>query len=179
MDNSVMNEVKHTAESGFMQKILTGCKQNTPLLFTVLFALLAGIGWLLTADTLKISDLCLNLLAGFISSGITIGVIERIIHKQKESKDIPLQKAMYRDVQLFASRLIGFWQEVYVQSTEIRTNITIEELFDPENVITMSVKLNLNGYPNISPKQNWFMPEDEIIKLFTGFKEWQDASKKT
>ncbi len=157
MDNSVMNEVKHTAESGFMQKILTGCKQNTPLLITVLFALLAGIGWLLTADTLKISDLCLNLLAGFISSGITIGVIERIIHKQKESKDIPLQKAMYRDVQLFASRLIGFWQEVYVQSTEIRTNITIEELFDPENVITMSVKLNLNGYPNISPKQNWFV----------------------
>ena len=110
MDNNVMNEVKHTAESGFMQKILTGCKQSTPLLITVLFALLAGIGWLLTADTLKISDLCLNLLAGFISSGITIGVIERIIHKQKESKDIPLQKAMYRDVQLFASRLIGFWQ---------------------------------------------------------------------
>lgn len=31
--------------------------------------------------------------------------------------------------------------------------------------------------PNSAPTS--IMPEDEIIKLFTGFKEWQDASKKT
>lgn len=141
---------------GVLQKILRGCKRNLSLIITLLFALLAGIGWLLTADTLKISDLCLNLLAGFISSGITIGVIDRIIRKQKESKDIPLQKALYRDVQLFAARLIGLWQEIYVQSTETRTEITIEDLFDPENIITISSNLDLNGYPNVSPKQNWF-----------------------
>lgn len=132
------------------------CKNNKPLLITALFAIASAICWLFTAESLKISDLCLNLLAGFISSGITIGVIDRIISKQQESKEAPLKKALYRDVQLFTSRLISLWQEIYTQSTDNRTNITIEELFDPQNMLTMCADLDLSCYPNISPKQNWF-----------------------
>lgn len=140
----------------FHIKVKTWIKSNKPLLITALFALISGVCWLLTADTLKLSDLCLNLLAGFISSGITIGVIDRIIHRQQESKDIPLKKALYRDVQLFTARLINFWEEMYVQSTADRSRITIEELFAPANVTKIGGNLDLEGFPNIIPKQNWF-----------------------
>lgn len=138
------------------QKSIDWCKNNKPLLLTALFAIISAICWLFTTESLKLSDLCLNLLAGFISSGITIGVIDRIIRKQQEVEEVPLKKALYRDVQVFTSRLINLWQEIYTQSIANRTNITIEELFDPENILTMCSDLDLSCCPNVSPKQNWF-----------------------
>lgn len=143
---------------GLLGKAYKWCKNNKPLLITVLFGVGSGICWLITSDELKVSDLCLNLLAGFISSGITIGVIDRIICKQQETRSVPLRKALYRDVQLFASRLIGLWREIYTQSTKIedRKDLTAEELFNVENVIRMSGDLDLGGFPNVIPKQNWF-----------------------
>ena len=134
----------------------TWIKNNKHLLITASFALVSGGCLFFTADTLKISDLCLNLLAGFISSGITIGVIDRIIRRQQEVKDTPIKRALYRDVQLFTSRLIGLWQEMYVQSTENRSQITTEELFDPSNIVEVGGNLDLEGFPNIIPEQNWF-----------------------
>lgn len=139
-----------------LQKMKNWCKNNSPLLVTISFTIATGFGWLFTSDELKISDLCLNLLAGFIASSITIGVIDRIIRKQQAIKDNPIKKALYRDVQLFTSRLISFWQEMYVQSTENRTQITIEELFAPSNIIEIGGNLDLNGFPNVTPEQNWF-----------------------
>ena len=143
-------------EFGFWNKIVTWCKRNKPLIITILFGLISGAGWFFTTDNRKISDLCLNLFAGFISSGITIGVIDRIIRRQQEVKDTPIKKALYRDVQLFTSRLIGLWTEMYVQSTEDRSPLTLEELFDPTNVVEIGGNLDLEGFPNITPKQNWF-----------------------
>ena len=140
----------------FWSKIMSWCKKNKPLLITIFFGLISGAGWFFTTDDMKISDLCLNLFAGFISSGITIGVIDRIIRRQQEVKDTPIKKALYRDVQLFTSRLIDLWKEMYVQSTEERSQLTLEELFDPANIVEIGGNLDLEGFPNITPKQDWF-----------------------
>lgn len=151
-----LNKVFPQLQFGLWSRLMSWCKKNKPLLITVFFGLVSGAGWFFTTDNMKISDLCLNLFAGFISSGITIGVIDRIIRRQQEVKDTPIKKALYRDVQLFTSRLIDLWQEMYVQSTKDRSQLTLEELFDPSNIVEIGENLDLEGFPNITPKQNWF-----------------------
>ncbi len=113
-----------------MKKVFLSIKKillrNKPLLITVVFAILALCGWLIFSDNLNFGDLFLNLLAGFIASILTISIIDHILKHEHEKDTLPLKLSLYRDVQLFASKTIGLWQEMYVQSIENRSEISME-----------------------------------------------------
>jgi hypothetical protein len=112
--------------------------------------------WLYFAEEILLEDLWVNLLAGFIASICTITVIDNILKKQIEKDNLPLKLAMYRDVQLFVSRLISLWQEMYVQSVVLEKKLLISELFTSENINKIYTQLDLEGFPNVTPRQNWF-----------------------
>lgn len=131
--------------------------QNKPLLITVAFAIVSFVFWLIFSNELNWGDLFLNLLAGFIASILTIAVIDHILKREQEQNELPLKFALYRDVQLFTSRIIGLWQEMYVQSIEQRSKISIDELFSKETMKAIFENLDLEGKPNIIPEQNWFL----------------------
>lgn len=136
--------------------LLNWCKTNIALLITIALAIVSFILWFFVSDQHDFADLWLNLLSGFISSMITIAVIDRILKKQKDKNEIPLRKAMYRDIQLFTSRFINLWEEMYVQSTESRSEIAVDDLFSFETINSIRNNLDLEGNPNIDPPQNWF-----------------------
>ena len=77
------------------------CKSNTALVIVIASAVVAAIVWYYCPEESALGDLALNLLAGFISSIITIAVIEKIIQHQKERNEKPLREALYRDTQIF------------------------------------------------------------------------------
>ena len=139
-------------------------KANCALVITTIFAVIMFSLWLISTNEHKFSDLWLNLLAGFISSIITIAVIDNIVKKQKERDEKPFRLALYRDIQLLASRFINLWQEMYIQSNVDRTNIPITELFETEKIDSIYKTLDLEGYPNVIPKQDWFTYIDETSK---------------
>lgn len=150
---------KHSSNKiKYMFKLLANwCKNNIALLITTSFAIASLLLWLFSTENHELSDLWLNLLAGFISSLLTIAVIDRIIKSQKNKNERPLRLAMYRDIQLFTSRFIDLWREMYVQSVENRSEISINHLFDIDNINSIRDNLNLEGFPNIAPPQNWFV----------------------
>ncbi|MBE6738134.1 MAG: hypothetical protein E7566_05750 [Ruminococcaceae bacterium] len=139
-----------------LKTLLNWCKTNIALLITIALAIVSFILWFFVSDQHDFADLWLNLLSGFISSMITIAVIDRILKKQKDKNEIPLRKAMYRDIQLFTSRFINLWEEMYVQSTESRSEIAVDDLFSFETINSIRNNLDLEGNPNIDPPQNWF-----------------------
>lgn len=153
---------KHSSKKiKLMFKMLVNwCKNNVALLITTSFAIASLLLWLFSTENHEFSDLWLNLLAGFISSLLTIAVIDRIIKNQKAKNERPIRLAVYRDIQLFTSRFIDLWQEMYVQSVENRSAISINQLFGIDNINSIRDNLNLEGFPNIAPPQNWFVHID-------------------
>lgn len=139
-----------------VKKIIAWIMNNIALVITTCFALVTLVFWFYSTETHDFSDLWINLSSGFIASICTIAVIDYILKKQKAKSEEPLRLALYRDVQLFASRLISLWQEMYVQSNEQRDNISVNELFSEENISAIYDSLDLEGAPNVIPKQNWF-----------------------
>ena len=123
---------------------------------TPVFTLISFILWYISTPDHGLSDLWLNLLAGFIAALCTSLGIDQILRKQKEADERPLRLALYRDVQLFASRMIFLWKEMYAQSNEDRESIAIDKLFSEEIISKIYIQLDLEGRPNVIPEQDWF-----------------------
>ena len=136
---------------------------NKPLLITVAFAIGAFIGWVKCSEHLNLGDLFLNLLAGFIASILTILIIDHILKREHEKNTLPLKLSLYRDVQLLSSRIIRLWEEMYVQSIEHRSGIAVEELFSENTMKEIYDCLDLEGKPNITPAQDWFLYIDNHL----------------
>lgn len=139
-----------------IKRIIKFERENPALFVTVIFALVSFLLWIFSTDELDFSDLWLNLLAGFVASICTISVIDNILKRQKEKDELPFRIALYRDAQLFASKLISLWQEMYTQSQDDRSDIRVEELFSEEIIEKIFCSLDLEGHPNTIPKQDWF-----------------------
>lgn len=131
-------------------------KNNIALVITIVFAMITFGLWICSPDEKVLSDLCLNLLAGFISSIFVIAVIDNIVKKQKEAEKTPLKLALYRDVQMFASRIISMWGEMYSASVKTEKSLAVTALFTSEEIEKISFNLDLDGKPNVYPETNWF-----------------------
>lgn len=140
----------------FIRKTSSWIRKNIALIITFILALIFGVLWYISPENNRYADLWLNLSAGFIASSITISVIDRILKKQKEMDERPLRQAMYRDIQLFASRFISMWQEMYVHSVETRKNMTVDEFFEPSSIEVIRNSLDLSCKANVYPEQTWF-----------------------
>lgn len=143
-------------------------KKNMALGFTIAFAIITLILWLCSVDEIDFSDLWLNLLAGFIATICTITIIDSNLRKQKEKEDIPIRLALYRDVQLLASRIICLWQEMYEQCNSSRKEILIDDLFSETEIGYIYENLDLEGIPNVIPARNWYI---YIVENATDFKQ--------
>lgn len=152
-------EKKHVIKS-----FLCLFKRNIALLITIALAVITFVLWFFSSDKHDFADLWLNLLSGFISSIITIAVIDKILKNQKDKNETPLKKAMYRDIQLFTSRFIGLWGEMYIQSTEKRDKLFADNLFESDTIDYIRNNLDLEGRPNVLPAQNWFTYVDSCRK---------------
>ena len=142
--------------STVIRKTASWIRKNIALIITFLLALTFGVLWYVSPENNRYADLWLNLSAGFIASSITISVIDRILKKQKEADERPLRQAMYRDIQLFTSRFISLWQEMYLHSVEARTNMTVEDFFSPSSIEVIRNSLDLSCMANVIPAQTWF-----------------------
>ena len=131
-------------------------KTNIAFIITVLLSITFFVLWYINPQENRYADLWLNLSASFIASSITIAVIDRIIKKQKEQNEKPLRSAMYRDIQLFTSRFVSLWQEMYLHSVEDRVNMSAEELFCTDTINIIRGHLDLSCNANVLPKQTWF-----------------------
>lgn len=142
--------------SVLIHKTWSWARSNIALIITFLLAIVFGWLWYISPENNRYADLWLNLSAGFIASFITISVIDRILKKQKETNERPLRQAMYRDIQLFTSRFILLWQEMYLHSVETRTNMTVENFFKPSSIEIIRNSLDLSCMANVYPEQTWF-----------------------
>lgn len=149
-----------------VKKFTKWIAQNIALSFTLFFAAITLILWLGSMGKINFSDLWLNLFAGFVASICTIAVIDSALKKQKEKEDLPLKLALYRDVQLFTSRVISLWQEMYVQCNTNRKNILIDDLFSKQEIEAIYENLDLEGSPDVIPQQNWFTFIDNEVNSF-------------
>ena len=131
-------------------------KSNIALIITVVLSIVFFVLWYIAPPENRFADLWLNLSASFIASSITIAVIDRIIKKQKAQNEKPLRSAMYRDIQLFTSRFVSLWQEMYLHSVEDRVNMSVEELFSANTINAIRGHLDLSCNANVLPKQTWF-----------------------
>lgn len=75
--------------------------------------------------------------------------------QQYERKILPVKVAMYREIQIFLSRIVSFWSDVHYYSVPESEPSTINELFSLECFNKMGRYLNVNGQPNVSPPTTW------------------------
>ena len=146
------------------KKIGKAINYNAVLVITMILALVTFGLWFFPSEEKDFGDLWLNLSAGFMSSIFTIVVIDKILKKQKEKEDKPIQLALYRDVQLLTSRVILLWEEMYTECNIDRKEISVDELFSEETIDYIFEHLNLSGYPAVIPKQDWFTYLDREVK---------------
>lgn len=119
-------------------------KQNSPWLITALCTLVSLVLWIVFQNHPNLTSLFINLTSGFFVSTFTICIIERILKKQREQDLLPIQLALYRDVQLFTSSIITLWEWLYVQSSENKDKRPINELFSQETMDSIVSTLNID-----------------------------------
>lgn len=131
-------------------------KNNIALTINAVIAAIMLLLWFFFAEERDWSELALNMGAGFLATTVTIFVIDRLLEKKHQEDMRPLRLAMYRDIQLFTSRLISLWVEMYEASAEDRANITIDELFTKEKMQSIYGGLDLELKAPIMPEMDWF-----------------------
>ncbi|MBO3333424.1 hypothetical protein [Clostridium perfringens] len=140
--------------------------KNKVYLIIIIFTLIALIVWRSDSNCGTLSDFGLNLFTELIGILITIGIVENIVKKQNKKNMLPAKAAMYREIQLFLSRLIGFWGEVYHNSVPGENPNTVTQLFSKESFENMGRYLNLNSNANVIPPttwEQWFSSEGEDL----------------
>lgn len=134
-----------------------------------LFASLAFLilaSYLLWRHTVCCSDLGLNLFSELISITITIIVIERLIHKIKENDNLPLQIAMYNEVNRFTSAQIRLLQDLFQKSIIDDEPDNLDQLLNSETAKRMWHCINMESTPLVLPKTDmWTYLSSEVTNF--------------
>lgn len=116
------------------------------------------MGWyLFSKGSLNWADFYLSLLTGVVASLVTTYICNRFISKAKDSEEKPLKLALQRDLGSLIHDVVELWQEMYIQSAEDRKELTLRELFTKETFDQIYNNLDLEGSPNVIPKQDWYI----------------------
>ena len=139
-----------------MERIINLFKRNAALAITVFLACLSLTLWLANPDEKTLGDLWLNLLAGFIASICTIAIVDNIIKRQKKYEQLPIRLALYRDVQLFSSRIISLWGGMYYHSVKPAEDVSTDVLFSPNELEKVFSSFDLGKKADVYPETDWF-----------------------
>jgi hypothetical protein len=98
----------------------------------------------------------ISLSASILSTIFTVAIVDKLLKKSEEKKNVPLKCAVYEDVRLFIVEFINFWQGINIAASESHTAVTIDILFESNYFEGILHRLNLDKSPNITPKNTWW-----------------------
>lgn len=136
------------------------------LIILLIITTLAFIFWRTLYDY-PWGELGLEVFGGLVGMGITVLIVDKLLKRQRENELLPIRIAYYRDTQLFLSKLISFWANVYNYSVPKSNPETIETLFSEESFTQMAERLDLSSVvPGMSFDKTWFELFDEKAEEF-------------
>lgn len=129
-------------------------KNEKNIILSLLGFILVGlICWL---SSTKTEDFGSNFFTEMLGVAVTVFIVDRLIQKRDEKRNIPQKLAAYEDVRLYASRYINFWTETYRLSVPEPDPETIEDFFSEKGMSKILDYLNMDSEPNVTPTQKWW-----------------------
>lgn len=164
MDSESFNKINNlkNAKNGFP----SGISNNFERMFYLSAVTITTVGY---GDIVPITTIARTLISvEAISGAILVGLflnslslrtsnsISKAEKEKEEEKILPVKVAMYREIQIFLSRIVSIWSDVHYYSVPKSEPSNIEELFSMESFDKMGRYLNLNGQPDIFPPTTWW-----------------------
>jgi hypothetical protein len=140
-----MKSIKRIKNSIINEKLL--------ILVVIVLIIIGLILWLLVKKT---KDFGLNFTTEILGAVITVFILDRLIKKREEDKNIPLKIAIYEDIRLYTTRYIGFWIETYLLSVPEDPPKDISDFFSKIGMPKILSYLHLDSEPNVTPSQKWW-----------------------
>ncbi|MDO4921267.1 MAG: hypothetical protein Q4E64_05525 [Phascolarctobacterium sp.] len=139
----------------FLIKIAEFFTCNKLLIITLTIALVMLVICSLVFPNFDIQSLAINILASFIMACYSILIADRIV-KQKATAELkPKRICLYREVQIFATRFLHLFEEMYGLSVGKKEDISSDKFFSVEVMTEIYALLNLETEANVCPRQCW------------------------
>ncbi|MDZ4205319.1 MAG: hypothetical protein U1C46_10950 [Bacteroidales bacterium] len=129
-------------------------KNEKSIIFTLLGLILIGVLFLVTSK--KTEDFGLNFFTEMLGVTVTVFIIDRLIQKREEKRNIPQKLAEYEDIRLFTSFYIRFWTDTYRESVPDPDPETIEDFFSNKGMPKILNYLYMDSEPDALPPQKWY-----------------------
>lgn len=152
-----------------MKKLLNLIKNEISLILTLI--LLVSIGLIFWFSSSKTEDFGLNFFTEMLGVVVTVLIIDRLIRKREESKNIPQKLAVYEDVRLYTSRYISFWTTTFRETVPEPDPTSIKDFFSDNGMTKILSNLHMDAEPNVFPARKWW---DWIIQNAKEFKDRGD-----
>ncbi len=141
-------------------------KNEIYLILTLLGLLLMGLlCWLGSSMTEQFG---LNFFTEILGVAVTVFIIDILIQKREENRNIPLKLAAYEDIRLYTSRYICFWTQTFRESVPEKDPETLQDFFSENGMTKILGYLYLDSEPSVSPPVKWW---NWIIHNANEFKE--------
>lgn len=129
-------------------------RNNLVYIIIIILDIISAILWLKGPTLLK--EVGLHAFVELLMMLVTLGIVENLIRKKKARDMMPIKAAIYRDIQLFMSRILGFWSSVYFLAVPDEDPTAIDNLFSEDCFSNMLRYLNLDACPNVTPTTDWW-----------------------
>ena len=133
------------------------------ILSLVVLILIGLVCWLFLKKT---EEFGLNFFTEMLGVAITVFIVDRLIKKRDETRNVPQKLAAYEDVRLYVSRYISFWTDTYRQSVPDEKPNTIYDFFTQDTISKIFKHLDLDSEVNIKPRRKWGDWLSEKLKEF-------------
>jgi len=140
-------------------------------IIVIILSVFVSLGLFLWFFSSKTEDFGLNFFTEMLGVVVTVFIVDRIIKKREETKNIPIKLAIYEDVRLYASRYIKFWTDTYRQSVPEEDPETIEDFFSANGMTKILNNLYMDAEPNVIPSRKWW---DWVTQNAKEFKDTGD-----
>lgn len=129
-------------------------KNEKNIILTLLGLILIGILFWVTSK--KTEDFGLNFFTEMLGVAVTVFIVDRLIQKREEKRNIPQNLAAYEDVRLYTSFYIRFWTDTYRESVPDPDPETIEDFFSDNGMSKILNYLYMDSEPDALPPQKWW-----------------------
>lgn len=121
-----------------------------------MFLIASGCLYLWLSTSGEMSNFGLNAFTETLGILVTVLIVDNLIKRQEELRSLPQKATAYEDVRLLATRIVGFWSEVYRACVPETSPTSVNELFCPVSFEKMGRHLNLDAQPNVTPTRTWW-----------------------
>lgn len=139
-----------------MFKYLKKISVYTLLLFVLLIGILIGayIIWIIGNE--NYSDFGLNLFTEILGVLITIFVIDHLIKRRENRRQLPVRAAIFKDTFEFFGKYITIFHSAFIVSVPDELPDKLEDFISTNGMGKVFKYLDLNKKPRITPERTWF-----------------------